>query len=355
MKRNKKKEETHFSLTLTIKFSLIALLGFLLPIPITITISSILYKYDLLNWLTPQLLLIINMIVSFILGSIISFTLTKKQTKRADSMVKVMSKVSNGDYTSKMEVPKKIDNIYYPISVNFNKMVDELNSTVLLQKDFASNFSHEFKTPIMSIKGYAEILLNVPDLDDSIKKEYLQIIVNESRRLSILASSTLLISKLDSIDKFTHKKPVKVDQQIEECVILLDSLLQEKDIKVLLDLQSGMIESEEDILKEVWINLISNAIKYNKESGSIFIKSHIENDKYIVNVSDTGIGIKESELDHIFDRYYQSDSSRISQGNGLGLSIVKRIVDLSNGSIKVKSNLNVGTTFELSFPLIKQD
>lgn len=347
------KKEHQVSWSLTWRFATISFFSFFIPIIIVSALGIILYQFGKIEWLTPPVLLIICMFTSLTLGLIVSAYITNLQTRKANEMTKVMKKVANGDYTSKIPVPEKQDALYYPIAINFNKMVDELNSTAILQSDFASNFSHEFKTPIMSIKGYAEILQQVPTLSNEKKAEYLAIIIEETKRLAELASSTLLISKLDSIDHLENENPTKIDQQIEECVILLDNSLQKNNIIIDLDLTPGICEVNNSMFKEVWINLITNAIRYNKKDGSISIKSYIDKSNYIVEIKDTGIGISDEDKDRIFERYYQGEVSRISKGNGLGLPIVKRIIELEKGTIKVNSKLDEGSTFIVSIPLIK--
>ena len=241
----------------------------------------------------------------------------------------------------------------YDVIVDFNKMVDELNSTVLLQNNFASNFWHEFKTPIVSIKGYAELLKNNENLSKEEYDKYINIIIEETRRLSNLTQSTLLISKLDTLNHFEETAPIKINEQIEECVILLDGSFQEKNIDVELSLTPYVISANADTFKNLWINLFTNAIKYNKENGKIIVKSFIDDDRYVITFEDTGIGMDKKTLSHIFDKYYQGDSSHLKKGNGLGLPIAKRIVELAGGYMFASSEVGVGTTFTIFFPINK--
>ena len=228
-------------------------------------------------------------------------------------------------------------------------MIDALNSTAVLQKNFASNFSHEFKSPIVSIKGYAELLMQNKTLSEEEKHKYLKIIIDESERLSKLASATLLISRLDAKKYVENLTDIRIDEQIEECVLLLDKEFEKLNIDVSLGLQPFTLKGNADLLKEVWINLLTNAIKYNREGGKISVKSRITESNYVISFSDTGIGMDEKEQMHAFDNYYQGNGAESSKGSGLGLSIARRIVELSGGEILLTSKKDVGSTFTVLF------
>ena len=228
-------------------------------------------------------------------------------------------------------------------------MIDALNSTAVLQKNFASNFSHEFKTPIVSVKGYAELLMQDETLSEEDRRKYLKIIIDESERLSKLASATLLISRLDAKKYVENLTDIRIDEQIEECVLLLDKEFEKLNIDVSLGLQPFTLKGNADLLKEVWINLLTNAIKYNREGGKISVKSRITESNYVISFSDTGIGMDEKEQMHAFDNYYQGNGAESSKGSGLGLSIARRIVELSGGEILLTSKKDVGSTFTVLF------
>ena len=265
-----------------------------------------------------------------IVGWGVMLILTSRINKEANNLRKTLSGIANGDYSQKYEPIEK----YYIFSESvddFNKMIDALNSTAVLQKNFASNFSHEFKTPIVSVKGYAELLMQNKTLSEEEKHKYLKIIIDESERLSKLASATLLISRLDAKKYVENLTDIRIDEQIEECVLLLDKEFEKLNIDVSLGLQPFTLKGNADLLKEVWINLLTNAIKYNREGGKISVKSRIK------------------EQMHAFDNYYQGNGAESSKGSGLGLSIARRIVELSGGEILLTSKKDVGSTFTVLF------
>lgn len=186
-------------------------------------------------------------------------------------------------------------------------------------------------------------------LSEEEKHKYLKIIIDESERLSKLASATLLISRLDAKKYVENLTDIRIDEQIEECVLLLDKEFEKLNIDVSLGLQPFTLKGNADLLKEVWINLLTNAIKYNREGGKISVKSRITESNYVISFSDTGIGMDEKEQMHAFDNYYQGNGAESSKGSGLGLSIARRIVELSGGEILLTSKKDVGSTFTVLF------
>ncbi len=300
----------------------------------------------------PTLFLIICLASTWAMGGIIGYFIFRLVSNRTKTVSELISKISEGDFSKKFPVPNgKGIGLTHEVMVEFNKMVDRLNQTAILQTSFASNFSHEFKTPIVSIKGYAELLRDNKNLTEEEKLKYVSIIISEANRLTDLATSTLLISKLDSTPFVENLTPVNIKQQIEESVILLDGNLQEKNLEVELNLCPNKFLGNENMLKEVWINLLSNAVKYNVLGGKITVTSTLTDDNYLVSFTDTGIGIDDKTLPHLFDKFYQGESSRLTEGNGLGLSIVKRILTLHGGDITVSSKKGEGSTFTVILPI----
>lgn len=235
---------------------------------------------------------------------------------------------------------------------NFNVMTQELKTNEYLRKDFVSSVSHEFKTPIASISGFAKIIKQ-NDLDAQSRSEYADIIISETERLSKLSSNLLRLSSLDNqciIDK-THY--FSLDEQIRRIILLLEARWTEKNLDLDLEIEPLQIVGDEELLWQVWINLIDNAIKFSNQDGQLNIKAYRDMKSVIVEVSDTGIGMSEGTKNRIFERFYQGDSAHASDGNGLGLSIVKRIVDLYDGSIQVESQIGNGTTFIVKLPSIQ--
>ena len=234
------------------------------------------------------------------------------------------------------------------LAKNVNKMVAELDGMDYMRKDFMSNVSHEIKTPIAAITGFTEILLD-GSIDESERQEYLEVINKESMRISRLCENMLHMSRLDSQVIVTNLQKIRLDEQLRKCIILLSEKWSDKEIDFSIDLEKVSILSDYDMLQQVWINLIDNAIKYSRENCKIDISVKRLNDKSVkVSISDNGIGIEEGKLHRIFDKFYQCEESHKKSGSGLGLSISKRIVELLNGTIECKSKKDSGTTFEVT-------
>lgn len=234
------------------------------------------------------------------------------------------------------------------LAKNVNKMVAELDGMDYMRKDFMSNVSHEIKTPIAAIIGFTEILLD-GSIDESERQEYLEVINKESMRISRLCENMLHMSRLDSQVIVANLQKIRLDEQLRKCIILLSEKWSNKEIDFSIDLEEVSILSDYDMLQQVWINLIDNAIKYSRENCKIDISVKRLNDKSVkVSISDNGIGIEEGKLHRIFDKFYQCEESHKKSGSGLGLSISKRIVELLNGTIECKSKKDSGTTFEVT-------
>ena len=227
-------------------------------------------------------------------------------------------------------------------------MVAELDGMDYMRKDFMSNVSHEIKTPIAAITGFTEILLD-GSIDESERQEYLEVINKESMRISRLCENMLHMSRLDSQVIVANLQKIRLDEQLRKCIILLSEKWSNKEIDFSIDLDEVNILSDYDMLHQVWINLIDNAIKYSGENCKIDISVKRLNDKSVkVSIRDNGIGIEEEKLHRIFDKFYQCEESHKKSGSGLGLSISKRIVELLNGTIECKSKKDSGTTFEVT-------
>ena len=292
-------------------------------------------------------------VLAFITGSaclsvpIIYFS-SKFGTKILNSFIEAVNKISEGDFSVQISPIGKNEPLNNLIH-NFNHMIKQLDSTAVLRNDFVSSFSHEFKTPMVSIKGYAELLESSKNLTAE-QQEYVSVILDESKRLSKLAENILLLSKLDRQNFILDKSKFYLDGQIENVVLLFDNSLKEKNIEVEINLKRVRINSSPDFIKEVWINLLSNAIKYSKQNGKIKITLENLGEYVEVSVCDNGIGMSEETLSKAFERFYQKSKNGHKDGLGLGLTIVKRIVDLAEGEITCTSQENVGTQVVVKLP-----
>ena len=259
-------------------------------------------------------------------------------------------KVSDGDYS--VQIPEPAENIRIEeledLRNSFYTMAEQLDGMEFMRKDFMSNVSHEFKTPIAAISGFCE-LLSEDDLPPEEQKRYLGIVKEESERLSHLCDNILRMSRLDNTAIVARKEPVKVDEQIRKTVILLGEKYPDRAIDFSVDLEPMSLISDPDLLEQIWINLLDNAVKYSSPGNVILVSGKTEDAHPVVRVSDEGIGISAEKLPHIYDRFYQCDGSHNNAGNGLGLSIVKRIVELIGGELTCTSTEGKGTTFTVRF------
>ena len=245
---------------------------------------------------------------------------------------------------SKDEVGKLID--------NFNKMIKELKSIEYLRKDFISSVSHEFKTPVASIQGFAKLLQN-NDLTEEERQEYTQIIIEETSRMSKLSSNILNLSRLENQEMIGNKTVFSLDEQIRKSILLLEPEWSKKNIEFDIELDSVQFKGDEELLQQVWLNLLSNAIKFSYENGIITVRLYEIGSVVKVKISDTGVGMSEEVQERIFEKFYKEDSAHSFEGSGLGLSLVKRIVDLCGGKIYVKSSLGRGSTFTIELTMME--
>lgn len=256
-----------------------------------------------------------------------------------------MDEVANGNFEIYLESGnriKEIKNIYE----KFNIMTKELRSTEILQSDFVSNVSHEIKTPITSIEGYTMLLQNEETTEED-KQVFIEKILFNTRRLSELVGNILLLSKIDNQAIETKKKKFRLDEQIRQSILLLEPKWLKKEIEFDVDLEAITYEGNENLLQHVWNNLIDNAVKFNSRGGLVVMRLKKKEDKYIFLIEDEGPGIQEEYQQKVFNKFYQADDSRKQEGNGLGLALVKKIVDLYHGEIKIENLPQKGCRFTI--------
>ncbi|MCM1538539.1 MAG: HAMP domain-containing histidine kinase [bacterium] len=285
------------------------------------------------------------------LGTFVIFTIIlvplntvsyRRRIKELTTLSEGISSVAGGKYDTRIDSRKggQIE----PVYEDFNKMCAELSSVQILRNDFINSYSHEFKTPIASINGFASLLLE-KELPDEQRREYLRIIVEESSRLSNLANNTILLSKLSSQQIVTDTQQYDLGEQIRQCAIILSKSWLDKKIEFSGEFPPVMFVGNKELMQHLWLNLLGNAIKFTPTGGEITAEVTSHDGSIIVQIADTGEGMNEETLSHLFDPYYQGDISHSAQGLGLGLSIAKRIVELCNGSIGVQSELGTGSRF----------
>lgn len=276
-----------------------------------------------------------------------TYFLSRALYKKVNQIISGINQVAGGNYNVTLH-PEKLHPLT-EIAENFNKMTRELRSVKTLRNDFINDFSHEFKTPITSINGFARLLLDT-EVSQEEEQQYLQIIADESERLAALSNQTLMMSRLDSQQSIPDKIPYALDEQIKQNIILLSREWNAKKIDLGADLAPVTYVGNADLMSHIWMNLLNNAIKFTPECGTIDVSMRQEKDTVLVSISDTGKGMTEDEILHIFNKYYQADPSHATKGMGLGLSIAHRIVELCGGSIEVTSRPGEGSTFTVILP-----
>ena len=275
----------------------------------------------------------------------INIVLSKSFARQATDLANGLAKAASGDYHAKLD-PKK-SSVFEVAYNNFNKLEEELKKANTLQDEFVNNYSHEFKTPITSIKGFAELLLE-EDVDKKTRDKYLKIIAEESEKLTYLANSSILLTKLNSQGIIPNKKNYSLDEQIRRCVIVLEPEYSKKKINLSCNLEEVNYFGSEEVMNHLWMNLINNAIKYTPDGGEISINLRNYSKTIMFSVRDNGIGMNEDEVKQIFNKFYQADKSKTTKGLGLGLTIVSRIVQLIEGKIKVESEPGKGSIFTVT-------
>ena len=265
-------------------------------------------------------------------------------------------KVASGDFSVYVPPRHLVDKMDYmdAIITDFNVMVEELGSIETLKTDFFSNVSHEIKTPLSIIQNYAQGLKD-GKLSEAQREIYIDTILESSTRLAELISNILKLNKLEKQTLQPVAEPYDMCAQLCECALRYEDIWAVKDIEFEADIEDrAIIEADASLLELVWNNLISNAVKFTEPGGNITLKQTSTSDEIIVSVTDTGCGMGKETLARIFDKFYQGDTSHSTEGNGLGLALVFRILQLINGDIKVTSEVNAGTTFTVRIPVRHQ-
>lgn len=296
----------------------------------------------------PGLAFIGTLLTSTLIGTVIAAIFSRKLIEPLSKIAEGTKKVAHGDFSVRLDISsiKEVEEL----AASFNTMVEEISNIETLRSDFTSNVSHEFKTLIVSIRGFAKLLQN-KDLPDEERAEYTQIIIEESQRLSHLATNILELTKLENPSILTDQHPFSLDEQIRRVAALMEHKWREKTLDVTLKMQSIQICNEEDLLQQVWLNLFDNAIKFSEEYGKILIELTEVDDVAHFTISDNGIGMDPATVQHLFDKFYQGDTSHSQKGNGLGLALVKQIIFLCEGQIEVKSKEGFGSQFIVTLPL----
>lgn len=283
-------------------------------------------------------------IISLLVGVFATFGLSIWMLRPIKKLEGAMSRVADGDFSVRIysrTSSREIQEIY----AGFNLMAEELQSTEILQTDFVSNVSHEFKTPINAIEGYSMLLQGSDNLTDE-QGRYVEKILFNTKRLSALTGSILLLSKIENQKISTNNTSFKLDEQILETVVALEPLWESRGVEFDVDMESIEYYGNEQLTYHVWSNLIGNAIKFGPEGETVKLRLYVnKNGNTVFTVSDMGDGLSENTQQHLFDKFYQGDSSHKEEGNGLGLTLVKKILDLEGGDISAENLPQGGCKF----------
>ena len=350
LKIKERASRTSLTLVLALFVFLILLAAIALAAALLFLLSLTGIFVDLEGDLELGTIILFMSLISLVLGAAIAFLVSRLPLKPINNLINKMNRLAAGDFKARLEFGPILSShpAFKEISVSFNKMAEELENTEMLRNDFINNFSHEFKTPIVSISGLSKLLAK-GNLTEEQRMVYLKSIEEESVRLSAMATNVLNLTKIENQTILTDLSEFNLSEQVRSAVLLLESKWTSKHIDLQLDFDEFTIQANEELLKEVWINLIDNAVKFAPRCGAVELDIVDRGDRLCVKISNTGSEIPLDKREKIFNKFYQADESHATQGNGIGLAIVKRIVALHNGGILVESE-NGMTTFTVTLP-----
>ncbi len=317
---------------------------------VTLGVSALLTL--LLEWLTnthftvPTIVWMV--LFSVVLGGGLSIIMSRFFLRPVTRLGRAMERVAAGDFTVRLDNPGALGEMRDSYA-HFNTMTRALAATETLQSDFISNVSHEFKTPINAIEGYAMLMQDAGN-DPALQREYADKILLSTRRLSELVNNILLLSKVDNQTMPLEKHPYRLDEQLRRAILLLERKWTQKQIEWDVDMDEATYTGNESLMLHVWVNLLDNAIKFDPVGGEIRLRLHCESTCIRITVSDNGPGIPKDQQSAIFERFYQADGSHKSEGNGLGLALARRIVRMCGGEISVSSEPGKGSCFTVELP-----
>jgi len=329
--RERKKSKSREKLplfSLRTRLTLFVTLEMLICVGISYGLDLLINK--VLPWSVPLEVEMVS--VCLLVGILVTGQLSKYFFNPIKKLRFAMDKVAKGDFSVRLE-DKSSSLEIREIYAGFNLMARELSTTEILQTDFVSNVSHEFKTPINAIEGYSTLLHGSENLDER-QKEYVEKILLNTGRLSSLVGSILLLSKLENRQIPTNRTQYRLDEQIRQSIVALETAWVQKDIELDVELDRVTYLGNEQMMRHVWDNLIANAVKFSPQGGVVRLQLTQTDQGSVFTLEDRGPGLSEEAQKHMFDKFYQADSSHKQEGNGLGLALVKRILTIENGQIR---------------------
>lgn len=319
------------------------------------------YVYQITAWQPP---LLVIQIINTLLGLVLTGSFVGAAGKIARSrgwvpemnlfapILDALERIARGDFSVRLSGEFEDNQMVSQLASSVNKMALELDQMENMRQEFISNVSHEIQSPLTSIRGFAQALQD-DHLTVEERHHYLAIIEEESTRLSRITEDLLKLASLESDQLRFEPRPYRLDQQIRNVILACEPQWSYKSINMDVALEELTITADEDLLSQVWINLIHNSIKFTPDDGSITVDLHAHGNEVLFKISDTGTGISEEDQARVFERFYKADKSRTrtKSGSGLGLSIVKKIVEMHKGTVQVQSEVNAGTTFTVCLPI----
>ncbi len=344
--------------TKKIKHSIFSIKNYILfffPVAFVVTCSMMLFlktaQIDIQNIRNGAIFTFGNVLFLSLVFCIFDTVRRKISVERpVKKILNATQKITEGDFSVRIKDYSHFytQNEFDVIIQNLNKMVGELSGIETLRTDFISNVSHEIKTPLAAIQNYAT-LLKSPDLAEEKQTEYADAIITSTKNLSDLISNILRLNKLENQQIFPNFKEYNLSEQLCECLLAFENVWEEKNIEIEADIPDGVtVTSDYELLAFVWNNLLSNAFKFTESGGTVSVMLTADGDSVSVAFKDTGCGMTQETGKHIFDKFYQGETSHSTQGNGLGLSLVKRVIDIVKAEISVQSELNVGSVFTVT-------
>lgn len=339
------------------KISVFGVVMFFLLIAATVTVSMFMFhvvnKRSAGDKKTIASVMFLTIVFLSIVCTICDLVRRRVMISRpTEQILDATERIAAGDFSVRLTPRHRYEKYdqYDVIMENLNVMAAELEKSEVLKTDFISNVSHELKTPLTVIRSYAELLQE--ETNPKLREKYAETLAIAANRLSNLTGNILQLSKLENQKILPEKKKFRLDESLAECILAFEDVLGKKNIEISCDMEEVDVFSSQSYLELVWNNLLSNAVKFTDEGGMIAITLKTQGKNVVVTVSDTGCGISAEAGARLFDKFYQGDTSHAHEGNGLGLALVKKVIDILGGEISVKSELGKGSTFTVA---IRQD
>ena len=351
----KKKEGRNSRITLTLLFAGLTFAVLLLFLLLMSVVVIVFVKTDVVSIVSSvkinrSLFIFLFILFCLVVGAGASFLLSRILTRPINKIINTINRLASGDYKARIETGNLLSrhSTVVELTDSFNRMAEQLDKTEILRSDFINNFSHEFKTPIVSIAGFAK-LLKRGNLTAAQQAEYVDIIEEESLRLVDMATGVLALTKIENRTVLGETAEFNLSEQLRNCVLLLENKWTKKRLEPELLFEEYNIRANEDLLRQVWINLLDNAIKFSEPECAFRVTATCANGTLTVSVTNTGQAIPPEAIPYVFNKFYQADESHSTEGNGIGLAVAKKIVELHGGQISAESG-SVKTVLTVVLP-----